>query len=442
MINNKLTRRDFLKTAAISSLGIGGLAKNSLFANAGTPNSSSFASATSELFISDPSQFKILQVTDIHFFAKKMREDWKTLADLPKLVDFTRPDILIVTGDFWHNNPDGRGEEFMNFGIENIERLGIPWAFTWGNHDILNDYQQGHLAFTDAPHSLYSGGSSLGNYVIEVKNTEGDLLWDLICMNSSIGGGTPGLAWMAQQWISALVESRTTVPHAPNAFGFFHIPVPQYKTVWESGIASGVKMENVYSGSQNDSNAFNLFKQLDTMRACFCGHDHVNDYGGKLEGIELVYGRATGYGGYGGDKVEKGGKLITVNCETGEYYWKSILFDLSTGVDESDHSVPNVFQLEQNYPNPFSTSGASISGENQLTTIKYDLYKSAHVELTIYDMMGRKIKTLFAGKQSVGRYKYQWDGTNDWGNKVSAGTYIYRLQAGKFVGSREMTYLK
>ena len=69
----------------------------------------------------------------------------------------------------------------------------------------------------------------------------------------------------------------------------------------------------MYSGSQDDSNAFNLFKNLQTMRACFCGHDHVNDYGGVLDGIELVYGRATGYGGYGGDYVDKGGKLITVN---------------------------------------------------------------------------------------------------------------------------------
>ena len=427
----KLSRRNFIKTTAVTSLGIDSIVKNSIFAKSPIPNSSSFAAATSELIIANPAEFKILQLTDIHFFAQTTSIDWQTIVDLPKLVDYTKPDIILVTGDFWHNNPDGRGEEYMNTAITIIERLGIPWAFTWGNHDQLNNYENGHLAFTNAPHSLYSGSSSNGNYVIEVKNTENELLWDLICMNSSIGGGSTGLAAIAQAWISELLQFQAAGKHASNAFGFFHIPVPQYQTVWDAGIP-GVKYENVYSGSQDDSNAFNLFKQLETMRACFCGHDHVNDYGGMLEGIELVYGRATGYAGYGGGQVEKGGKLITANCVTGEYSWESVPFGLTTNIDGSKQAVADVFQLEQNYPNPF----------NPTTAIRYSLSQDAHVNLSIFDITGKRIKTLVNGRQSVGMYSFNWNGDNDFGNKVAAGTYFYRLLTNNFSETKSMVLVK
>jgi hypothetical protein len=428
----KLSRRKFLLTAAISSLGIDSIIKNSIFANSQIPNSSSFTSATSELIINNPSEFKILQLTDIHFFAETTTVDWQTFVDLSKLVEFTKPDIIVVTGDFWHDNPAGRGGEYMNTAISIIERLGIPWAFTWGNHDQLSNYENGHLAFTNEPHSLYSGGSSNGNYVIEVKNQEGELLWDLICMNSSIGGGSTGLASIAQAWISELVQSRATIQHALHAFGFFHIPVPQYQTVWDAGLAPGVKYENVYSGNQNDSNAFNLFKNLETMRACFCGHDHVNDYGGMLEGIDLVYGRASGYQGYGGEQVEKGGKLITANCETGEYSWKSIPFELFTNVNESKKTVVDVFQMEQNYPNPF----------NPTTNIRYALSQNAHVRLSIFDITGKRIKTLVNNRQSVGIYTINWNGDNYHGDKVAAGTYYYQLLANNFSKTKSMVLIK
>lgn len=425
-----LSRRDFLKTAAIASVGIDSFIKNSIFADSPIPNSSSFASATSELIIADPSEFKILQLTDIHFFANTTSVDWQTMEALPKLVEFTKPDIILITGDLWHDNPAGRGEEYMNTAIAIIERLGIPWAFTWGNHDQLSDYENGHLAFTDAPHSLYNGGSSNGNFVIEVKSNDDELLWDLVCMNSSIGGGSTGLASIAQAWISELVKFRDTSKHASNAFGFFHIPVPQYQTVWDSGLASGIKYENVYSGSQNDNDAFNLFKQLDTMRACFCGHDHINDYGGLLEGIELVYGRASGYGGYG--SVEKGGKLITANCRTEEYSWKSIPFGLTTKVDESKQAITDVFQLEQNYPNPF----------NPTTIIRYELSQNAHVNLSIFDITGKRITTLVNDRQSVGMYTSNWNGNNYHGDKVAAGIYYYRLWANNYSETKSMVLIK
>ncbi|NOZ56248.1 MAG: T9SS type A sorting domain-containing protein [Calditrichaeota bacterium] len=358
------------------------------------------------------------------------------MINLKRLVEATEPDILLVTGDFWHNNPDGRGEEFMSFAIQHTEELGITWAFAWGNHDRLNNYARGHDAFEQAQHSLYVGGKSQGNYVVAVKDNQGNRLWDLVCLNSSIGADrgvyTPGLAGAAQHWLSELKKEWETEAHAANAFVFFHIPVPQYKSIWDSGVAQGVKYENVCSGDEDDRGAFSWFQELGTVRATFCGHDHVNDYSGKLAGIELVYGRATGYGGYGGDKVTKGGKLITVNCETGEYTWKSLTFDSLTGLREDGERQPEVFRLEQNYPNPFNSS----------TTLRYSLARAAVVDLAIFDLEGRRVKTLTYGLQKPGVYRVTWDGTDDSGSPVSSGTYFTQLRAAGETDTRTLVLLK
>ena len=65
----------------------------------------------------------------------------------------------------------------------------------------------------------------------------------------------------------------------------------------------------------------------DRLRACFCGHDHVNDYAVRTRNLDLVYGRATGHGGYGGEKVRKGAKLIELDLTSGEYQQVTVFAD-------------------------------------------------------------------------------------------------------------------
>jgi hypothetical protein len=87
-----------------------------------------------------------MQVTDLHFFCHpdKPELDKRTIEELPRLRDLTQPDLIMVTGDFWHDNPGGKGQEYAEFAIDKISGLGVPWIFTWGNHDMLNDYAKGH----------------------------------------------------------------------------------------------------------------------------------------------------------------------------------------------------------------------------------------------------------------------------------------------------------
>ncbi len=86
--------------------------------------------------------------------------------------------------------------------------------------------------------------------------------------------------------------------------------------------------------------------------------------------------------------------------------------------DEKDNSIPQKFKLLQNYPNPF----------NLQTTIRYELPVRAKITLIIYDVLGRKIRTLVKENQSAGNHAMIWDGKNDLGNQVSTGIYFYQLQ--------------
>ncbi len=94
--------------------------------------------------------------------------------------------------------------------------------------------------------------------------------------------------------------------------------------------------------------------------------------------------------------------------------------------------LPTKFALNQNYPNPF----------NPTTEIKFDLPKRSKVNISIYNVLGQKVKTLLDDEKAAGSYMADWDGTSDGGNSVSSGVYFYRMQAGNFQETKKMMLLK
>ena len=94
--------------------------------------------------------------------------------------------------------------------------------------------------------------------------------------------------------------------------------------------------------------------------------------------------------------------------------------------------IPDEFALHQNYPNPF----------NPVTTLRYDLPETDFVNITIYDMLGREVKTLINQTQDAGYRSVIWDATNDYGKPVSAGIYLYQIQAGEYISTKKMVLLK
>ena len=90
------------------------------------------------------------------------------------------------------------------------------------------------------------------------------------------------------------------------------------------------------------------------------------------------------------------------------------------------------FLLHQNYPNPF----------NPITTLRYELHEAAYVDVTVYDILGNVVNNLVNANESSGYKSIQWNATNNQGEPVSAGVYLYKIQAGDFVDTKKMILLK
>jgi len=117
----------------------------------------------------------------------------------------------------------------------------------------------------------------------------------------------------------------------------------------------------------------------------------------------------------------------SVSSDTGEFVLSRSLLDVL-----EDLSIPTAFTLHQNYPNPF----------NPTTTLRYDLPENVSVEIMIFDIMGREIKMLVNNQQNAGYKSVVWDATNELGQPVSAGMYLYRISTGEFHSVKKMVLLK
>lgn len=94
--------------------------------------------------------------------------------------------------------------------------------------------------------------------------------------------------------------------------------------------------------------------------------------------------------------------------------------------------VPLAYTLEQNFPNPFNPS----------TTIRYALNKRSDVSLSIYNLLGQKVKTLVSGEQTTGTYSVVWDGITESGSSAASGVYLYQLRAGEYRASKKLLLLR
>lgn len=103
-----------------------------------------------------------------------------------------------------------------------------------------------------------------------------------------------------------------------------------------------------------------------------------------------------------------------------------------TSLEEDLNSLPKGFEVAQNYPNPF----------NPTTNIRFSIAEQGFVSITIYNMLGQEVKTLINSDFNQGTYTVQWNGDDNFGRRVSSGTYIYRVISGNFVETKKMVLIK
>jgi hypothetical protein len=104
----------------------------------------------------------------------------------------------------------------------------------------------------------------------------------------------------------------------------------------------------------------------------------------------------------------------------------------TNSVEGERAETPAMFALAQNYPNPF----------NPATTIRFTVPELTHVNVTIYDLLGRKMKSLLDGWVEPGAHTMSWDGRNDRQSSVASGAYVVRMEAKGFVATKKILLVR
>ncbi len=307
-------------------------------------------------------ELKILQLTDVHIgggFLSISKDGWAIDA-VTTLVERTKPDLVIVTGDIAYPVPFQAGSfnnkrEAEMFG-ELMNNLGVYWAITFGNHDtesysfynreaIAEMYYQNSLAcggkwskllFSPGPEEVYGGC----NYVINVKN-DTEYVQSLFIMDSNayLGNDPFGIMWNYDyihddqvSWYEGQVDRIATLNggNVVKSLMFFHIPLEQYEIAWNEFKANGHKNtadvtyhygfagegDEIISCSEEKSLLFDAVLRLGSTQGIFCGHDHLNNWSIDYKGVRLTYGMSIDYLAYIGiykQYEQRGGTVITVS---------------------------------------------------------------------------------------------------------------------------------
>ncbi|MFC1557746.1 S8 family serine peptidase [candidate division KSB1 bacterium] len=175
------------------------------------------------------------------------------------------------------------------------------------------------------------------------------------------------------------------------------------------------------------------------VRLQWAMHYEVNNLGFDVERSldNIVFEKIAHIPGKGTSSIEQDYSYTDSQTNTGAYYYrlKRIKYDGSfeySNILEAEISAPGNTSVSQNYPNPFNTG----------TTIQYQLLNETNVTITIYDVLGRHIRTLTDETKSVGFYEEVWNGTDEFGRDVASGTYFYKFSAGSITETRKITFLK
>jgi hypothetical protein len=249
-------------------------------------------------------EFKIVQFTDMHI----KRTDSERVFELAKeIVDLEKPDLVVITGDI--SVSDTIDESLLRLAKIFADKK-IFWATVFGNHDDEWGPSRDYLAklYRSFPYNLNSytkGIKGMTNFIIPITGKKNDYEALLYFFDSNaynplkdrVKGAYGWIDFSQINWYRNLSTSYTQknkgIPIP--SLAFFHIPLPEYKSLWESDSASciGSKQEEVSCSCVN-SGLYTSMLECGDIMGVFVGHDHINDYIGSLNGIALAYGRFSG----------------------------------------------------------------------------------------------------------------------------------------------------
>jgi len=273
-------------------------------------------------------------------------------------------------------------------------------------------------------HSEYGGG-------IMIESAEPTLEYLLIINNTADNGGGISSRYNGEPVFNYLTISGNTASLGGGVLCWSSSPILTNATITENSAPDG---GGIYLSDSNP-----------TLGNCILWNDAPHEIFIESGNFNPVYSNIQG--GWEGEGNIDADPLFC-NPDSGDFSLAENSPCAGTGENGADmgafgigcdamlstnkNVLPFHYNLYQNYPNPF----------NPFTTIRYDLPKNALVNIIIYDMMGRQVSTLISSQQNAGYKSIQWNATNNTGQPVSAGLYLYTIEAGQFRQTRKMVLLK
>ena len=249
------------------------------------------------------SDFRILQLTDIHLSDKDDKETQFKFLDL-LYEDANNPDLVIVTGDLF----TFAGKDTAKSLFKYFDSKAIPWTVCFGNHDeqcyfsvdwmtdTLSKYGS-YCMFKDLQDDQVNGNC---NFVINLK--EGNKVHDqLFVMDSNrynFDLSQLGYDCFKQDqidWYESVVKyTKEQNGETVNSLMFYHIPLPEVNPAWEeaknnNAVIYGEKRE-ASCPPDHDYGFFSKIKELGSTKAMFFGHDHINNFEVDYQGVKFCYG--------------------------------------------------------------------------------------------------------------------------------------------------------
>jgi 3',5'-cyclic AMP phosphodiesterase CpdA len=305
-MERKISRRTFLKTGTAAALGMAVAPNNIIADEKGSPDAG--MSQKKELRFHSNGEFKILQLTDMHYIAGNP-ESQMSKKCYEEMVDAEKPDLVIITGDLIFGKP---GDKSMREVMKYVSGKGVPFAVTFGNHDhqfgFTNEQLYDIISSTKNNIQPDRGGRPSPDYALTIKSSDGTKTAAVVyCIDTHDGAdpksggsveGENGYAWITSEQISwyksqSNMFKKENGGHAVPSIAFFHIPIPEYHSALEDSNFIGTRRE--YGGHPKlNSGFFTAMREQGDIMATFCGHDHDDDYSVYYHDILLSYGRYSG----------------------------------------------------------------------------------------------------------------------------------------------------
>lgn len=315
-------RRQFIQTAAAFASGLFVGSSDSLRACSKSAALQFQKLRTDQFRLVFPSShersLRILQLADTHFHPGDDTNS-RTQHAIRSMVEQQKPDLIVHTGDFVNND----AEEAVEWsGMDLMNSLNCPWTLCFGNHDYPVNKAPGSRSLSEV-HGMMENGyqgywesegkrSYCYRYDVFASDSEQQPRSCLFFFQVGYSAGDRRISDHQLQWFDQQIKADLKSGIDAPIMVFVHIPLLEYHTLFSSGTALGQKGEDVCYDSDTGS-SFAAFQKSGRVTAVYCGHDHVNNFFGPWQGVQLVYGRLSGWGGYGPADWKRGGRLITLD---------------------------------------------------------------------------------------------------------------------------------